>query len=370
MFRTKDGGQIFSNGSDQSSNDSVAPTIDDLNLDLQNRSELERRSAHAAQQVGDSDRDALEWDDRTDAGGFAPFGDSDPSVVNKIHMEYQQHGAERVDEGDLKEWSSALKELREPHDREYGPTMSDVSESALSLEDIHFGYPADLNDQRRKAERSFRDEFDDYHDDEGFDIRENTATNSEQMKGGREVEQIRMMQNEPADYPEGNGRVLESQIENQVQLSDSDSLWDEQLEQSIDSDSESGELDIFERSLPPGLPKSRIRKIRKVFEGTLGDPSMLNLIPLLRENIPEDVTLKWLRQKNLQNAYFVIEKAREDKTVDVQFLNNALQVVASSGSIGRALSFHAVEFGGYGMVRLLKVFRRGLSMTASLLTYH
>jgi hypothetical protein len=103
------------------------------------------------------------------------------------------------------------------------------------------------------------------------------------------------------------------------------------------------------KSLMPGMPEHRIRKVRKAFKTSLGYPSILTLTPILRENIPERVTDAWLKRKNTQNAYFVVEKAKEDGLMDIHMMNGMLQVECSSGSIDRALACHAIRFTQFGL---------------------
>jgi hypothetical protein len=94
----------------------------------------------------------------------------------------------------------------------------------------------------------------------------------------------------------------------------------------------------------PGMPEHRVRRVRDAFKRNLGYPSLLTLTPLLRENMPERVTLEWLKRKNIQNAYFVVEKAKEDGLLDVHTMNGMLQVETSTGSIDRALACHEARF--------------------------
>lgn len=93
-----------------------------------------------------------------------------------------------------------------------------------------------------------------------------------------------------------------------------------------------------------GMPKSRIKKVRKEFESSLGDPSLLNLVPLLRENVPEVITMKWLREKNIQDAQFVMDKAKEDNIVDTHVMNSMLQVFAKAGKVDDVLALHNEQF--------------------------
>lgn len=93
-----------------------------------------------------------------------------------------------------------------------------------------------------------------------------------------------------------------------------------------------------------GMPKSRIKKIRQEFKSSLGDPSMLSLIPLLRENLPEEISMQWLREKNVQDAHAVFDKAKEDGVVDIHILNSMLQVHAKAGRIDDALTFYDEQY--------------------------
>jgi len=109
-------------------------------------------------------------------------------------------------------------------------------------------------------------------------------------------------------------------------------------------------LDDFARAMPPGLPQNRIEKLRRVFESNLGYPNMLELIPLLRENMPERPPLSWLQKKNLQNAHFVMNRMQEkDLFNTTKSLNTALQVTATSNKLEKALSFHDIEFSRRGL---------------------
>ena len=98
-----------------------------------------------------------------------------------------------------------------------------------------------------------------------------------------------------------------------------------------------------------GMPERRIRQVARAFENSLGSPSLLTLTPILRENMPERVTSAWLKRKNIQNAYFVMKKAKEDGLTDVHMMNGMLQVECSSGSLDRALSCHETRFKQNGL---------------------
>jgi cellobiose-specific phosphotransferase system component IIA len=100
----------------------------------------------------------------------------------------------------------------------------------------------------------------------------------------------------------------------------------------------------------PGLPLSRVKKVLRSFEVTLGYPSLLTLVPILRETMPDYVSLGWLKRMNSQTAEFALQKASEDSLVDPGLLNSMLQVKANAGSIQDALEFHTDAFSKHHLV--------------------
>lgn len=99
----------------------------------------------------------------------------------------------------------------------------------------------------------------------------------------------------------------------------------------------------------PGMPRSRLLKVREAFRSTLSYPSMIQLVPILRENMPDHLNNAWLKRKNILNAYFCVQKAKEDNLIDRHMINGMLQVVTSAGKVGRALAIHEEQFKGYGI---------------------
>ena len=93
-----------------------------------------------------------------------------------------------------------------------------------------------------------------------------------------------------------------------------------------------------------GLPKDRIDKVRDEFTLNLGTPSMIRLVPLLRENMPETIDKAWLVEKNLKDANVVMSMAKENRAVDSNLMNSMLQVYAKSSRIEEALDFYEHEF--------------------------
>ena len=108
-------------------------------------------------------------------------------------------------------------------------------------------------------------------------------------------------------------------------------------------------LAVIQEALP-GLPLSRAKKVLRTFEKSLNYPSMLELVPILRENMPDHLTSGWLKRRNIRNAEVVLKQAEEEGVVDVPIMNGALQVKTSAGSLDEALAYHEEEFRKNGLV--------------------
>jgi len=98
------------------------------------------------------------------------------------------------------------------------------------------------------------------------------------------------------------------------------------------------------QSVLPGMPLRRVKKILNAYDETLGHPSMLTLVPILRETMPDYVSSGWLKRSNKQNADFALQKASEDGIVDSPLLNSMLEVKANSGSLNEAIEYHEEQF--------------------------
>lgn len=107
------------------------------------------------------------------------------------------------------------------------------------------------------------------------------------------------------------------------------------------------------QSALPGMPIGRIKKVAKAFESTLGYPSLLTLVPILRESLPDHLTVGYLKQINKRNADFVLQRAEEDGLVDQSLLNAMLQVKTSASSLDEAEHFHRDEFRRHNLVSSL-----------------
>jgi hypothetical protein len=91
-------------------------------------------------------------------------------------------------------------------------------------------------------------------------------------------------------------------------------------------------------------------KVVQAFDKSLGYPSMLELVPILRENMPDHLTSGWLKRRNISNAEAVLEQAKEEDSMDIHILNGALQVKTSAGSLDGALAYHEDAFAKHGLV--------------------
>lgn len=92
-----------------------------------------------------------------------------------------------------------------------------------------------------------------------------------------------------------------------------------------------------------GLPSTRIEKVRSEFKRNLGMPSMLRLVPLLRENMPENITRDWLIQKNVKDARTVVNKAEMEGVLNDHMKQSMLQVYAKGKNPFEALDFYKNE---------------------------
>jgi len=110
----------------------------------------------------------------------------------------------------------------------------------------------------------------------------------------------------------------------------------------------SEELKDLRHLLPPFSDK-RLKRILRTFHKSLGDPSLLDLIPILRERMPDYVTNTWLKQMSTLTAQYVMRKASAEELVDKHVLNGVLELEALSGSLDRALAFYETAFAQHGI---------------------
>jgi hypothetical protein len=129
------------------------------------------------------------------------------------------------------------------------------------------------------------------------------------------------------------------------------------LDDSQNNESEKQEFEVFAaneaeedyrlqrlRELLPTFSDRRLVKIIRCYQRSLGDPSLLDLIPIVRENMPDYITSTWLKQMSSLTANFVIQRAAEDEVINTEILNAVLEMQTSAGSLDRAIEFHQTEF--------------------------
>lgn len=125
-------------------------------------------------------------------------------------------------------------------------------------------------------------------------------------------------------------------IESTTTLTNIDGVNEEDVEKILD----------LQEALP-GMPLSRLKKVLKAFNSTLGNPSLITLVPILRETMPDRLTKGWLKRVNSKTADFAFQKAEEEGMVNTALINSMLQVKTSSASLNDALAFHSNQFKKY-----------------------
>jgi len=65
--------------------------------------------------------------------------------------------------------------------------------------------------------------------------------------------------------------------------------------------------------------------------------------------MPDIIEPKWLKEKNVRDARFVMDKAKDDGVVDTHLMYSMLQVLARSENIEEALAFHEEQYALYDM---------------------
>lgn len=143
------------------------------------------------------------------------------------------------------------------------------------------------------------------------------------------------------DFAQEEGSVIESSSEKPYAASP---LISESVE-IVSQDKEEDDPKFHElRELLPALSDQRLKRILKVFKQNLGNPPLLELVPIVRENMPDYITNTWLKKMSALTANYVVQKAAEDHLVDRHILNGVLEIETSHGSLDRALDFHQTEF--------------------------
>jgi hypothetical protein len=117
----------------------------------------------------------------------------------------------------------------------------------------------------------------------------------------------------------------------------------------LESDTSSNDIYADLRERLPTFSDKRIEAIHDTFEKSLTDPSLFDLVPLVRENMPDFISSAWLKRMSLLTSKFVVHKAVEEGVLDFNMMNGVLGLYASAGSLDNALKFHQSEFGRYDL---------------------
>lgn len=99
----------------------------------------------------------------------------------------------------------------------------------------------------------------------------------------------------------------------------------------------------------PSFSERRLKRVMNVFRQNLGDARMLELIPVVRETMPDYITNTWLKKMSSITSRFIMAKADDEDVVDINMLNAVLALHASAGRLDQALYFHQREFRTFGV---------------------
>lgn len=135
---------------------------------------------------------------------------------------------------------------------------------------------------------------------------------------------------------------LSEEIHQKASLQQDTSPYFEETLEVVDEEPDA-ELEEL-RALLPAFSDKRLRRIQRAFAKNLGDPSILDLVKISREIMPDYVTNAWLKQMSAMTARYVMQQAIRDGLLDVHMLNGVLQLETSMGRLDRALEFHQSEF--------------------------
>lgn len=103
------------------------------------------------------------------------------------------------------------------------------------------------------------------------------------------------------------------------------------------------------RAALPAFSDRRLRRVQRAFAKNLGTPSLLDLVKICRETMPDYVTNTWLKHMSILTGRYVMKQAIREGLVDIHMLNGVLQLETSLGRLDQALEFHQTEFGKHGL---------------------
>lgn len=232
-----------------------------------------------------------------------------------------------------------------------GQTMEDI----INSDNISDDEIAKMLEASGVDEKTLEDMFSEENIEEGMSEAEIKLFNSIMNENELTEDERRAFENMMLDDSLDMNEELEEEAESLIA---SLSAEDEEEESSLtvldDSHSmvalpeDADDLDLVLYGLPP----NRVDKVRDEFKLTLGTPSMIRLVPLLRENIPENIDRNWLIEKNLRDTESVMEMAKEEDVVDSHLMNSMLQVYCKAGRPQDAVACYEKDFKDMQMVSL------------------
>ena len=232
-----------------------------------------------------------------------------------------------------------------------GQTMEDI----INSDNISDDEIAKMLEASGVDEKTLEDMFSEENIEEGMSKAEIKLFNSIMNENELTEDERRAFENMMLDDSLDMNEELEEEAESLIA---SLSAEDEEEESSLtvldDSHSmvalpeDADDLDLVLYGLPP----NRVDKVRDEFKLTLGTPSMIRLVPLLRENIPENIDRNWLIEKNLRDTESVMEMAKEEDVVDSHLMNSMLQVYCKAGRPQDAVACYEKDFKDMQMVSL------------------
>ena len=305
---------------------------------------------------------------------MAEAGENETVDVDEARELFEMLRSVEGDEGDgesLPSLQARDTASASSNDRDIDPSSGEFQRLYSQLEEEMTAEKSDeLRDEGEKPEQSFDELFADYLGDaqnENVSMKEDGAlAELESMSMGRkEAGQLvadPLLADHPLAFQEHGVRTMEVTPDRQGDVSVASSPFGTNSAEIISAENDAAygiasaepvnaepisrqeQVQQELRELLPGLPERRIKQLEEQFAKTPGDPSLLRLVPILRETMPDYVNLAWLKHKNRRAAVTVMAKADDDGLVDIHMLNSMLEVEASAGSLDRAVAYHEDEF--------------------------
>ena len=323
----------LTNVSDEKDDDNDDEDEDDINgIELQNMmdAENELRKTMEATDIDEATlQRMMDSDDIDEANLQSMLGVNGISEIDFEKMLDDENSEEGMSDKERDLFDKIMSEEGMSAEEKdlFGKMMSEF-ENESDDDDDDDDDEEEMSEEEEALFEKMMSEFDSESDDDDDDDFEVTTEEVFQLESPEDA-----LGNKLAPFAKGNGSTFEV-----VETSDSRVALPE------DAD----DLDV----VLYGLPQSRIDTVRDEFERNLGSPSMIRLVPMLRENMPEEVHKEWLVSKNLRDANVVMQMAEDDGIVDVQMMNSMLQVFAYSNKVEEALEYYENEFEAKNKVRL------------------